>query len=225
MDFSGLDNEQLLLLLKAAMAEAAERGLAMQRAASEAVMDAQELARIKAEATEKAQVRAAELERQRIVEQAQRQAEASINQQRVQTEAEKIAAGWSKRKAIAVALQRWGMTEDWQINLWSRGADARVYVEGGGSATAYGWKMCLYITGNAYNPPGALDIDKRDLAAISTEALKTKDGQQQFKGFLLAINERWNGLKLSNGDVKAFDGDPNPKHLAAYLTALGVGNV
>ena len=105
MDFSALDNEQLLLLLKASMAEATQRGLAMQQAATDAVLDAQEVARIKSEATAKAQAQAAEIERQRILAEAAKQAEARIKQQQQQTESEKIAAGWRKRKAIGIALE------------------------------------------------------------------------------------------------------------------------
>ena len=181
MDFSSLDNEQLLLLLKAAMAEATQRGLAMQQAATDAVIDAQEVARIKSEATAKAQAQAAENERQRILAEAAKQAEAQIKQQQQQAQSEKLALGWSKRKAIGVALEHWGLKEDWQINCWSRETDFRVYVEGGGNVNSYAWKLCLYVTGNSYHPPEDLDIENS--ARMDKQNPLTKQGQQQFKQF------------------------------------------
>lgn len=220
MDFSGLDNEQLLLLLKAVMAEATERGLAMQRAASDVVLDAQEVAHIKAEATQRATQAEAERQRQRIARDAARRAEAEIAQRQQDSEAQKIQSNWRKRKAIGVALEQWGVKEDWQINCWCRGADVRIYVDGGGERT-YEWKMCLYVTGNAYHPPGSLEVESVNKITESSP-LSTKAGRQQFKCFLLAVNDRWNGLKVSNNDLSGFDGDPDPKHLQAYLQALEI---
>lgn len=220
MDFSTLDNEQLLTLLKATMAEAMNRGLAMHRAAADVVLDAQEVAQIKAEAMERAAQAAAELERQRVKAQAEREAQAAVSEKRQVSEAEKIAANWKKRKAISVALDKWGISEDWQINCWSRGADIRVYVEGGGDRT-YAWKMCLYITGNAYHPPNSLDIEAAD-RIDKKSPLATKEGRQKFKNFLAAINARWNGLKLTNREIAVYDGEPDERHLNAYLRALEI---
>lgn len=218
MDFSGLDNEQLLVLIKACLEEATKRGVAMQRAAYAVYLDAQEVARIQAEATARALEQQAELERQRIVKEAEKAASAKVEQQQQQTEAERIAANWKKRKAIGVALEKWGVTEDWQINVWSRGADVRVYVDGGGDCS-YAWKMCFYVTGNAYHPPNSLEIEEASKIDQSSP-LSSKEGRQIFKAFLSEVNKRWKGLKLTNREAENFDGDPDEKHLQAYLKAL-----
>jgi hypothetical protein len=220
MDFSSLDNEQLLTLLKAAMAAASERGLAMQKAATDAVLDAQEIARIKAEALQKEQQRAAEQKRQQVEEQARQEAKAKVAQTEIKTEAQKVKASWESRKAIGVALEKWGVTEDWQINVWSRGADVRVYVDGGGERV-YDWKMCLYITGNSYHPPGEMTIEGTN--HISTDSpLADKANRQLFKQFLEAVNDRWRSLKVTNTEVAGFSGESNQQHLSAYLKALGI---
>lgn len=223
MDFSGLDNNQLLELLKAAMAEATNRGLAMQRAAADTVTDAEHVARIKAEATQRALAEAEERRLRNLEEAADLQAKAAVAKQEQQAKAQKIAESWAKQKAIAVALDMWGVKEDWQINLWNKGADERVYVDGGGDRT-YVWKITFFVTGNDYEPPNTINAESA--SKIDPESpLASKEGREIFKRFLLQIKKYWNGLKVTNTDIAKFDGEPNPRHLAAYLKALGIEEV
>lgn len=229
MDFSGVNNDQLLELLQACLAEATSRGIAMQRAAYDIYIDAQEVARIQAEATARALERQAELERRRIAEKAEQEAKAKVEKQLHQAEVEKLAASWRKRKAIAVALEKFGFgkVDFWEIGLWSNGADERVYFEGTTDVEARltRWKLCLYVTGNGYNPPNTLKLET-GIEYLSNNApehpLASKEGRAKIKAFLKAVNDRWRGLRLSSSEMADFEDNPDPKALKAYFKALGL---
>lgn len=221
MDLSILTNEQLLQLIQKAEALAISRGLSVARGAKDAAIDAQEAAQIRAKAFAKAAELAKEQERCRMEEQARSEAEATFRAKQNQSEAEKVKSLWEKKKAISIALDEWGLKEDWQINIWSRGADRRIYIDGG-SDRQWAWKICLYITGNAYNAPGSLDVEGKKYVSNENPLLDGQEKYSELKCFLAAVAQKWHSLKVSRGDLQSYSGIANEKHLAAYRQALGI---
>lgn len=219
MDFSKLTDDQLLQLIQEALAEAVSRGVTVATRVKDAYVDAQEAAQIKAEAFRKAAELAEERERSRLKEQARREALAAVAAQEQKDEIDKTKALWEKKKAIAIALEEWGLREDWQINIWSRGADRRVYVDGGGDHS-WAWKICFYVSGNSYHPPGAIDVEGKKLLDKDNPLLKGEEKWEEFKSFLAAVAQKWQSLKVSRSDVQNYDGIANSKHLALYRQAL-----
>ncbi|KJH69627.1 hypothetical protein [Aliterella atlantica] len=189
MDFSTLNDDQLLQLLKLAMAEALKRGGAVRVAAEQEVVSAQEKAEIEREVAEKLRLEKEARERERI----KQAAETRFRQEENQKKAAATSSKWSKKSAIAWALKEWGYEGKFELNIWSNGADRRVYFQQDCQGT---WKWCLYLTGNRYHPPMELEGEGVDCWF--------DDRQKELKAFLSLIAKQWQGdLKTSNevGDV------------------------
>ena len=223
LDFSNIKDDQLLQLIQQALAEAAKRGVAMRTAIQDVILDEQEKARIRLEATERAQAESVERQRQAEIKKIQEQAEAAARQKELDAEQQKIKTLWGKQKAIGTALEEWGLTEDWQINLWSRGSDRRVYLDGGGTDRSWAWKICYYVTGNLYHPPGELTIEgKKALQQSDGNPLDTSESFEQLQAFFQEFVKRWSSLKLSHSECVRCKEPSFPAHLEAYRTALGL---
>ncbi|PHJ64954.1 hypothetical protein VF04_03985 [Nostoc linckia z7] len=206
MDFSILTDDQLLQLLKGAMAEAIKRGGAVRAAAQGEVLSSQERAAIEFAVAEKLRIEKQEEERKRIA----KEAEAQLRQQDIEKQVEKTENQWSIKSAAVAAIRQWGYEGDFDINIWSRGADRRIYFQDAGRR--WTWKWCLYVTGNQYHAPGELEGEGN--------RCWFDDKQDQLKAFLEAIAESWKGdisIPCRTGNV-----EPSPRHLAMYLKAIGI---
>jgi len=150
VDFSGLDNDQLLQLIQAAMTEAVNRGRAMAYAANTIYENAAEELHVKAEAA------AAEAERQEQLrqERMRKDAEAEAAADRQKKEIEANQRRWAKKRAIFDSLLCHHLFEEercdgtnFSVKIWSRDTDVRVYIQ------SSDFDICYYQTGNRYNPP------------------------------------------------------------------------
>lgn len=208
MDFSILSDDQLLDLLKAAMAEAIKRGGDIASAANGEVLSAQERAAIEFQIAEKIRIEREEKERKRVA----KEAEARMREEELKRQKEAIETDWGVKAAAVAAIREWGYDDEFEINIWSRGADRRVYFQkDSGKRTA--WKWCLYLGGNSYHPPGDFEGEGADCWF--------DDKQDELKSLLTAIASSWKGdvsIPCKVGNVT-----PAPKTLAKYLKAIGIG--
>lgn len=191
MDFSQLDNDQLLQLIQAAWAEAVNRGAAMAYAAQQTQDDAAEALRIKAEAAAAEAARKEALRAEKI----RKQAEAEVAADRRQKEAEENKMRWAKKRAIFDSLLCHPLFEDernngteFSVNIWSRDTDVRVYIQAGRSGSIF--DICYYQTGNRYNPPGAVT------------GVQSEDDAADLADWCEALLKRWHpGLRVNRQDV------------------------
>jgi len=128
-DLEQLNDDDLLKLLKAAMAEASDRGGLI---ANQAEAEKQERIRI---------------EKQKNLEQEQ------------QTKKDKIIRQWRIKMAAITAVRQWGYDEDFALAIWSQDVDRRVYFQMEGDRYKNGWKVTLYLTGNSSHPPGKMTYE------------------------------------------------------------------
>lgn len=151
MDFTGLSDDQLIELLRLALAEAVERGAATAAAAQNIGLDASEELRVKQAAA------AAEAARQA----ARAQAEAKAAAKR-EAEAKRQAKLWAN-KADLGQMVRDALGPGYQITVWQNQGETekRVYIDRQGySRDGSGvTKVSYFVTGNSRNPPGDLDVD------------------------------------------------------------------
>ena len=211
MDFSNITDDQLLQLIKAVMAEAVCRGVAIAKAASDIHEDAAEELRIKAEVAAKY---AQEKEEQRLRE-IERKAEAEAEAEKRQKEQEKIAKSWAHKSAVIAAFisemrklaPRWAdqMEKGFDMNLWGRGSDVRLYIQEG---TRDGWEVIVYLGGNQYNPPGAIEnLGNNEFA------------KKAVLNFAQYFQSQWKvGVKFSSGSVANYA--PSQYKLEQYIEAM-----
>jgi hypothetical protein len=223
LDFSSISDDQLLELIKACMAEATKRGTAMAYAANDIFLDAAEKARIEAEAIARAQESAKERERQEIEEQAYRKTQQQIEQQKRKQEERKTAEEWSQKMAIIKVLLDWGVQEKFNLQVWTNGADKRVYFQG--VAGRHDWEFCLYATGNQYHSPGEMTYsESKNLipgGKLQTimESKEDLSDWNRLKAFLSLIAKGWQSLKVSSNNYNS-EVAPNQKNYHKYAEAL-----
>lgn len=206
MDFSQLTDEQLLELISKAMAAAVDRGL--EKLAQAVYVDAQEVARIKAEVIEQ------EKQKQRVekLERAKREAEAEA---KAQAAKETQSSAWAHKSAMMLALKAHPLFEDdkdFSLNIWQSGnGEVRVYLQGPPSGRrGHEWEFVYYSTGSQYNAPGTIDGLEADNIAYPA-----------MKAFFELVCQHWNpGLKVAYGGVSGVE--PNEAKLAKYRAALGL---
>lgn len=154
LDFSSLTDDQLIGLIQQAAAEAVQRGEAVAASARHAGLSEAEKARAENAAyeTEIARIRARETEEAAIRgrERARREVEATKVADAVNKEHER----WQKRAELAAPFLEL-LGEGWQLTIWERGGDKRVYLD-----KSNHYKITYYITGNSYHPPGELEWTK-----------------------------------------------------------------
>jgi hypothetical protein len=203
MDFSKISDNQLLELLKATMAEAIKRGGAIKNACEQEVISSQEKARIEFEVIEKARIAKEIAEKERI----RKEAEEKLQKEEKKKEANKVFDTWAVKAAANTAIREMGYQGDFEINIWSRGADRRVYIQDKRRST---WKYCLYLTGNSYHPPNDLEGEGCDCFF--------DDHQKSLAALLTEISKSWKGdatIAGSTGEVP-----PDKKYLARYRKAI-----
>jgi hypothetical protein len=213
IDFSGLSDEQLLQLLTEAMAEAMNRGEVVRLAAQDAVLSTEEKLQIQQRVAAQYAERKLQEERQRV----EREAEEKHKAKELKQQAEKTETLWSARAAIVAAIRQWGYDGDFEINIWSSGADRRVYfqktVSSGRRGFTAEWKFCLYVTGNNYQAPGAFIGEGANCWF--------DDKQELLQAFLLEVANAWKGdMKMSSDTGTA---EPSEKWLKKYLAVLNGG--
>lgn len=209
MDFSQLSDSQLLELLKAIFAEAINRGGAIAAAAQGESISAQERAKIEWQIAEEYRQKKEEEEKREIAD----SAKAKLEREEKAKESERINRLWKRKAAIVAAFEKWGAEEDFELNIWERGSDRRVYLQG---IKRNSWKWCLYLSGNQWHPPGFLE-------GIG-EVCWFDDYQERLEKILAKIAEIWKGdLRVNSQEIKKLKRlEPDSKHLAAYLEALEI---
>jgi hypothetical protein len=199
LDFSTLNDEQLVELIRESCAEAGRRGAAVAAAAKQTIFEEVERARVTRQAREAAE----ETLRQNQVRQAARE-----EAQRIQREAEtaerlrveeRERTQWAKKKGVAQALDAlYDLTNGDTIVAWIGSTnERRIFFQSkpfGGITYA-----TLYVTGNRKNPPGSFEFPD-----------KTLEGREELAEILRAIAEEWISVKIPLKSALAWSGDAIP---------------
>jgi len=203
LDFSGLTDDQLIGLIRAACAEARRRGTATNEAARNVYLDEVERARIAQAAELLTAERLRNEEAQRVAKEAEERLRREADQKKIADVAAGEVALWAKRKGIAQALDAvgWDCKGD-QLVVWlSPSKEKRVFLQQAvyGGAT---WAT-LYVTGNNRNAPGS--------ATFSTSAFKgDTEFKRNVKAVLEAVAKNWNAIKVDLSAALAWKGDATP---------------
>lgn len=178
MDFSVLTNDQLVELIRAACAEAGQRGNAVAAAAQAAMLSEGERVQIARQAVEREAERLRQKEAERVAAQAAEEVKAkqeAAEQQRL----------WEKKLAISRRVcdifGEIGLT----VKIWSRDGEKRLYIN---QATGRDSLVDYYFTGNSRKKPGALEI---------VRAHNTTEKRPQIQSLCEDICKGWNGLQLT----------------------------
>lgn len=205
MDFSNISDDQLLQLIQAAMKEAAKRGGAIAYAANRVMLDAETELRIKTEAAR----RAAEEDNRKQVEQVKKQTEAELQKFRQEEERQKQADLWARKAAVIAALVEDPLFQkdgNFQVNVWERSGDLRVYLQELGKGRG-GWEVAYYRTGNHSYPPGTVT------------GVKDETRPRMVRFFELICSHWDPGFKVAKSDI-ASHVQPDEQRLELYRNAL-----
>lgn len=152
LDFSPLDDGQLVTLIRAACGEAARRGAAVAAAARDAYLDAAERATVARTAAEAEAERIRQEEIRRVAAEATEQVRAKAERERAQAEIAREQERWGRRKAVALEVVRlFGgcrfETKGLHIIAWKKpgGTERRIFIQYGFNDTLFTY----YVTGNA----------------------------------------------------------------------------
>jgi len=205
IDFSILSDDQLVELVRAACGEAVDRGAAVEAAARAAMLTQAERAQIARGAAEREAERVRREEADRVARQAaaavREQAEAALRQ----AETEKQQKLWAKKKQLAQMVET-TLGTGWKLNVWQRDGDKRVYLDGVVSTR----KLCLYVTGNVYNPPGKLTQENFKLPATRLA---------EVRAILEKAARDWNtvGFECTDALKPLVDAPPIPEEFLALV--------
>lgn len=194
LDFSQINDDQLIQLIRLALQEAASRTLEVKIAAQTAFLDEAEKARLVQEAATRESAR---LNR----EEADRAAREAVDKVRRQKEAEaakaqeaKVAETWKYKEEMGVAVSQALNNKAAQtLKVWNKG-DKRIYIGGG-----YGDNMLSYFhTGTSRVKPGHILIEKRPGGFTKEEWTeeRIKEVETRLRPILAAICEKWNGIEF-----------------------------
>lgn len=168
LDFSVLDDEQLVGLIRAACIEAVSRGAAVEMAAREAYMSAAERARVAIDAAEREVARVRREQEASVAAEATARVRAVHDAELAAQEAERQTRRWALRKGVAVAIREvigqlcgFGM-KDMVLELWQKEADRRIFI-------GYGFDngiVAYYVTGGGRGryakPPRTVENCRKD---------------------------------------------------------------
>lgn len=200
LDFSGLTDDQLIGLIRAACAEARDRGAATEAAARNVYLDEVERARIAraAELLEAERLRGEEAAR--VAREAAAKVRAEADRKKVDDAASSERRTWARRKGIAQALDAAGYdVKGDQLVVWLSGSgEKRVFLQ----ARAFGsvTYATLYVTGNGRHAPDSIEF-RSGLGADLKTALPP---------ILRAIAKEWNAIKVDLEQALAWSGDAIP---------------
>lgn len=200
LDFTGLTDDQLVGLIRAACEEAVTRGAAVEMAARAEFLSAAERVQVARAAAER------ETERLRR-EETERVAAAAASRSAVDVVAERERQLWAQRKGIAQALDAagWNVVGD-QLVVWlSDRNEKRVFLQQN-KYDGTTW-VTLYVTGNAKHAPGSCLFDSKVFKG--EPELKREVG-----AVLRAVAAAWNAIKIDLPQAISWKGDAVP--LAGY---------
>jgi hypothetical protein len=205
LDFSDLTDDQLVQLIRAACAEAVNRGAACAKAAHGVYLDAVEQARVAHAAAEREADRLRQAEVERIARETSERMRRDADRKKIDEAAESEAKRWARHKGIAMALEAAGYpVEGDSLTVWLSGSnEKRVFLQQGGYGGAT--FATLYVTGNKRHPPGSIEWSPRVV----------KEYRPGVAAVLAAVAKEWNTLKVDLEKALAWQGDAiAPKHLA-----------
>ncbi len=139
LDFSTLTDDQLIILIRSALADAVRRGAAAAIAAQGVYLDAAEQARVAVAAAEREAQRIRHEEAERIARDAAEQVRAAAakqtaasRQKEEEEKAARIAARFAFEKATLTELKEilgdLAGEKSWWIEVWSKAGEKRVYL-------------------------------------------------------------------------------------------------
>lgn len=212
LDFSGLTDDQLIQLIRAACQDAVRRGAACAKAAHGVYLDAMEQSRIAHEAAMREAERLRQAETDRIARETAERIRRDAERKKVDDVASAEAVLWARRKGIAIALDAVGYdVKGDQLVVWLSGTkEKRIFLQqrGFGGATY----ATMFVTGNGRHAPDSFEFS-RGMSPSLKEALKP---------VLRAVAKEWNAFKVDLSEALAWSGDAIPlKHLAAQPTPGG----
>jgi multidrug efflux pump subunit AcrA (membrane-fusion protein) len=188
LDFSLLTDDQLIDLIRTACMEAARRGTATQLAAEAAMLDEAEKARIARAAAERAQAELAREEAARIAREAADKVRAQADAAKRREEEEQIAKNWEYKDHIGAQLSAILKPKgSYQLKVWLRGADKRIYIGGGYKDNIVEY----YHTGNKYEKPRTIHITSFNLHLSKADLSEAK---AQLLPVLESICTQWAGI-------------------------------
>lgn len=155
LNFSGLTDDQLIALIRAACEEARHRGAATETAAQNVYLDEVERARIARAAELLEAERLRNEEAARVAEEAAARVRRDADRKQIDDMAHEERALWSKRKGIAQALVAagWDCRGD-QLVVWlSPSKEKRVFLQESRRGLTY---ATLHVTGNNRHAPGSI---------------------------------------------------------------------
>lgn len=201
LDFSDLTDDQLMQLIRAACAEAVNRGAACAQAAHGVYLDAVEQARVAHAAAEREADRLRQAEVERIARETSERMRRDAEGKKINDAASAEAKLWARRKGIAAALEAadYPVAGD-TLTVWLSGStqEKRVFLQQGGYGGAT--FATLYVTGNRRNPPGTIEWSSRVV----------KECRPGIAAVLVAVAQEWNAIKVDLGKALAWSGDAIP---------------
>ena len=210
IDFSGLDNEQLIALIRAACIEAVTRGTAVEMAARDAYLSAAERAQAAIGAAEAEAARVRREEEKRVRDEAAAKVRSAHAAELAEQETARQTARWAVRKGVAQAIKgligglcRFGM-KDMVLELWQKGADRRIFLGYGFDAGVVAYYVTGGGTGRYAKPPKALENCRKDK--------EVKANLAKIRELCEAINALWptGTMKLLLSEALTWDGEPTP---------------
>lgn len=203
LDFSGLTDDQLIALIRAACEEARHRGAATETAARNVYLDEVERARISraAELLEAERLRSEEAAR--VAREAADKVRRDADRQKINDVASAERKMWAMRKGIAQALDAagWNCRGD-QLVVWlSPAKEKRVFLQ----KAVYGVSAyaTLYVTGNRSHAPGSIQFSS--IAFKNNKVLMDSVG-----AVLRSVAEEWTQVKVDLEQALAWAGDAIP---------------
>lgn len=121
----------------------------------------------------------------------------AVKKHEQQEAAKKQIESWTKKKRIAGRIKE-VVGSNFDLNVWS-GGDKRVYIDGPNYK-----KVCFFVTGNRWNPPGTLELSNLDLDA---------DQKKKLIDACHEVAEIWKSTKFSLDQAAAWQA-PQPQEAA-----------
>lgn len=189
LDFTPLDDNQLIDLIRSACQEAASRNIAA--VAQSVMLDEAERARIVREATAREQARQAQEEASRLAKQAAERVKAEAEKAERDKHAAKVAETWEYKEEMGAKISAIiKPTREATLKVWANGADKRIYIGGG-----YNDNDCTYFhTGNSKNKPKSISISTSKDLGLSKEDVA--DAKAALLPLLSSICEKWNAITI-----------------------------
>lgn len=200
MDFSTLSDEQLIELIKGALAETIKRGQTVVDAAREVMLDEKREAEIRFKAQEIAKEKILRQEAERIAKEEEAKILAKQRQSEEQKAIDAQKKNWAAKKSQAERMLSFFDGNIW-INVWKSGNEKRVYINDGepfGKRTKE--VACYYATGNAKRAPNTFTGDDNYWNKLSPEQ------REEFKALVIEISNYWGSTKFSARDAAQYNG-------------------